>query len=121
VNFRSELLRSRTYQIEKERVSTRFPSVPHPSVRNSRKTVWHCKNEVNSFIALAAFDLRVPPHFEPARTIVLPLRNQGIEFLHSLFVMSVDETGIDGIAAYVAVIPSIEFYDEVGETKAPER
>jgi hypothetical protein len=90
-------------------------------VRNSRKTVGHCKNEVHSLIALAAFDLCISPHFEPARTIVLPSRNQSKVFWNGLLVMSVDQTCIDGITAYVAVIPSIEFHNEVGETKAPER
>jgi hypothetical protein len=94
--------------------------MPHPSVRNSRKTVRHCEDEVNSLISLTTFDLRVPPDFEPARTVVLPSRNQSIEFWHCLLVEDVNQTGIDGITTYVAVIPSIELHNEIWETKAPE-
>jgi len=94
--------------------------MPHPSVGNSRKTVRYCEDEIDSLISLTAFDLRAPPNFDPAITVVLPSCNQSIVFWHRLLIESVNQTGIDRIAAYVAVIPSIEFHNKIWETKGPE-
>ena len=99
---------SDTDNVEQERIPAGFPHPPALSMSHRRQRVGHGQHEIELFSL---------PVLEPRCTVVLSLRDEGIEFLAVFDAPAFDERRVYLVAEDVAVEPGVEREQEAGKAQ----